>query len=1418
MRLASSRQASLPRCSGFLSRAIIIVLLLALLVPSATAQTTRATCIEVTATTSGTSPCVTLNWPAISGVRSFRLWVRAKGSADWGVAITLSNNATSYADTNAQPGIAYEYSLRADVSSYTVYGAIVAGYNIPLVDQRGNVIVLVDSSMAVPLANEISQLEQDLVADGWVVYRHDVPRQTIMASSSNASDYAPRLAELRAVRRIVQREYNNNGAGDNWSLLILGRVPVPYSGNIRPDGHLDHMGAWPTDLYYADVNGSWKDVSVASAAAEDPRNWNLPGDGKFDEAYAPGSLELQCGRVDLANMPNVPTGISETELLRQYLVRNHRFRRKIAPFANVARRGIVDDNFGYFGGAAFASSGWRTGFSWFGNTSGKMDAGDWFGTLQTTPMLLAYGCGAGNYSLCTGIGYSNVDFNKKDSKAVFTMLFGSYFGDWDNAADNILRAPLAGTPNSMGLASMWSGFGYFNLFHMALGDTVGYSVRHTQNSPGFLVGEWPGGWGPGAIQSNLMGDPTLRLHSIAPPAKVTGVSSAGGIAISWTPSAESGLSGYHVYRSTSAAGPFTRLTGIAATGSSPTGSCLSTSVLSYTDTDVSLAAGTSYTYLVKAVKMETSASGTYANQSLGAAVTLTHLEAVPTPIAPTRLAVSRTSATTCVLTWDDNASNETAYLVERCDPVTGIWSQIASLPANSTSYTDLAAAVGQIVNYRIRAAGAGVDSAYSGVAADYNRPGIFTDTAFYYITTKGVGTFNALAARLSGSAGNVSINYTTSDVLSSATDYTPVSTGTLTWNHGESGNKQAPIPITNLSGTQPTKIFKITYTNPTGSLVLSPPTSSYVFVTDPAALALTGTWATTTMGEISATDPGYAEIANGSYGIATRGMDWGIGSTADTARYLHNTVTGDFRLTARVSYLSSTGPNVRAGIMVRESLSSNSSMNSVILSANSRSCIRYSRDGSGASSIAATASSGWTVPTWLRVTRLGNVFKSEQSTNGVTWTPAGSDITLASIPASAYVGFSISTDPTEGNVGPLGYARFDNVTLLTGTIPTADPVVDYSTGFENTAYSGNGTRLSFTDPTSGNTWTTVVSSGSLGATINSVSSQANPAGGIGNHLRFFDLSTTQGAGTYLNTGATTAGNSSQSLRIAFKYAVTSSSGSSGNGMNFGDGPATPYNFGNNWVEISAGRDSGSLTNHYRAIFMNYNTGPGTGKTTANTYKADGTYFNYVPGTYVSIVCLINPITFQYQSIQVNGVEQLGMKVASGLLPGIPAVAYAPMTSAATAPLSYCHMFSNSAGTATFDVDDVVFALMTPWQQWQADNFGVDWNSSAIAGPHVVAAADGSPNLLKYAFGHSVKDSVTANPPPLQSGSTWQFTYQRPANRADISYAVEVSNDLKAWTTSGVSHARTVTGESEIWQASYPADGSPVFFRIKITKP
>ena len=53
------------------------------------------------------------------------------------------------------------------------------------------------------------------------------------------------------------------------------------------------------------------------------------------------------------------------------------------------------------------------------------------------------------------------------------------------------------------------------------------------------------------------------------------------------------------------------------------------------------------------------------------------------------------------LSWADNASNETGYVVERKD--TGVYAQVGgTLPAGSTSYTDRQVAPSTTYSYRVR--------------------------------------------------------------------------------------------------------------------------------------------------------------------------------------------------------------------------------------------------------------------------------------------------------------------------------------------------------------------------------------------------------------------------------------------------------------------------------------------------------------------------------------------------------------------------------------------------------------------------------------------------------------------------------------------------------------------------------------------
>ncbi|MDP4219341.1 MAG: fibronectin type III domain-containing protein, partial [Bacteroidota bacterium] len=419
----------------------------------------------------GTSPrSLILNWPVDARATVYNVYRRLKGAKGWGTAKKLAATASQYIDSTITTGTIYEYrvtkTLKIGTATATAIGYTESGIEIPPVGDRGKLILLVDKTYAGDLANELYRLEQDLWNDGWKVIRHDVGRTDLVPD----------------VKAIVANDYNND-PDNTKALFIFGHVPVPYSGFLNPDGHPDHFGAWPADVYYGEFDsGDWPDDATLyhdslniyqsgpttfDTALVRQLNRNKTGDGKFDYTQLPGPIYLMIGRVDLFNMPSFTK--SEKELLKQYLDKDHAFR---TGTLTVPNRALLEDDFGYFGGEAFASSGWRNLTPLVGADSIQEfnpGSGDWIPVISTKPFLWAYGCGGGWDQGAGGAG-STGEFANSGEEAIFTMLFGSYFGDW-GTTDNFLRAPLC---TSYGLSCAWSGRPYWQFFPMGLCEPLGY--------------------------------------------------------------------------------------------------------------------------------------------------------------------------------------------------------------------------------------------------------------------------------------------------------------------------------------------------------------------------------------------------------------------------------------------------------------------------------------------------------------------------------------------------------------------------------------------------------------------------------------------------------------------------------------------------------------------------------------------------------------------------------------------------------------------------------------------------------------------------------------------------------------------------------------------------------------------------------
>jgi hypothetical protein len=643
--------------------------------------------VEVSATVQTSPPQIRLTWPADPNARGYTVYRKGLNDTSWGSGVSLGATAANYTDHNVVFGGAYEYRISKTADRYAGHGYIYAGIEAPLVDQRGKVLLIIETTHAVDLASELQRLQLDLAGDGWTVVRRDISRSQGVA----------------AVKNIIRNEYNADPAGMK-AVFLFGNVPVPYSGNFTPDGHPDHRGAWPADVFYGDIDGTWTDSSVNTTSAQRPANRNVPGDGKFDQSEIPSNVEVAVGRVDLSNMTcfsNKTPSRNERDLLRQYLNKNHRFRHKLI---NPERRGLVCDNFGEREGEAFASSGWRNFAPFFGAANVTQVPGwQYFPTVTAQSYLWSYGTGGGSYYTCNGIGGSD-DFALNDVKSVFTMFLGSYFGDWDNES-NFLRAPLGGTTHT--LVSVWAGRPHWFLHHMALGEPISRSTVLSQNNNSFYA---PVNFGSRGVHIALMGDPTLRMHPVAPPSHLRATTNGSSLTLTWNAPSESALRGYHVYRSANPFGPFTRLTG------SPV------SATSYTHNEFS--SGTYY--MVRAIRLETSGSGTYLNPSQGIffPATATSSESnsgggpsPSAPSAPANFSATGISSSEVRLTWTESGSNASQFKIERKTGSGGTFAQIATVNAGVTSYVNGALNVGTEYVYRVRASNSVGDSPYSAEAS-----------------------------------------------------------------------------------------------------------------------------------------------------------------------------------------------------------------------------------------------------------------------------------------------------------------------------------------------------------------------------------------------------------------------------------------------------------------------------------------------------------------------------------------------------------------------------------------------------------------------------------------------------------------------------------------------------------------------------
>ncbi len=546
------------------------LLLAASLLPAMT-STGRTFPMGMTVDVSG-SPQVTFTWsdsiPAASPLNIQRRLLGETGAATWQSLGQITNPAKTFTDTTVEPGNTYEYRLYISAGGYAASKMItaVATVDSPLEDERGGVILVVDSAVKDGLAADIRRLEMDLAGDGWFVKR---------------IDFAPIGSGTHQDLKAAVKAVYDATPGIN-SLFLFGNLPFARSGLLAPDGHVPGTSggsyrAHETDTYYADLDGVWTDVTANQSVPGNAEQDNVPGDGKFDQNHYPTALELRTGRVTFRNM--VATRKWDMDHLRDYLHKNHAWRhghRAVNPKA--------------IGGDTQYQFIWH---NWLNPMFGRENVStSGFGALETESRVF-------------GVGMDAIDL-VVPTQAVFMTNFRSWKQHWART-DNLIMMNLA--QPDWGLTSTWGGRPSSFLHSMAAGKPIGYGFLASQNDlkkasnqrDYYTVGSNSfDESGLAYVSYNLMGDPTLRMHPVKPPAQVSARRDGQDVELEWTPA--DGAEGYHVYRSSERLGPYTRVT------PSP--------VTLPQLTDSTAPEGEVF-YQIRAIHRTAAPTGTYLNQSQG---------------------------------------------------------------------------------------------------------------------------------------------------------------------------------------------------------------------------------------------------------------------------------------------------------------------------------------------------------------------------------------------------------------------------------------------------------------------------------------------------------------------------------------------------------------------------------------------------------------------------------------------------------------------------------------------------------------------------------------------------------------------------------------------------------------------------------
>jgi RHS repeat-associated protein len=382
-------------------------------------------------------------------------------------------------------------------------------------------------------------------------------------------------------------------------------------------------------------------------------------------------------------------------------------------------------------------------------------------------------------------------------------------------------------------------------------------------------------------------------------------------------------------------------------------------------------------------------------------------------------------------------------------------------------------------------------------------------------TVVGASTFTAQVQDANGSTATQSLTVTMNAPLSITTSSLAGATQNAAYSAAlAAAGGQTPYTWSVLSGSLPAGITLAASTGVISGTPSASGTSNFTIqtadTTSPAnvttaALTITvasswpAVWQQQDVGSVAT-----AGSASFSNGVFTVNGDGSIEGSSDKFRFVYQALSGDATIVARVAGVSNSNYPY-AGLMIRETLNANAM--SMFVGYHWGNVSAIYRAATGAAT--ASASTGASVPKWVKLVRGGTSVSAYMSSDGLNWAQVGATQTLA-MAQNVYIGIAEGSQYDSVYTGTFDYVSLNSGATPAPAITTASAttasiggqVVIGGSGFGTT--QGNSVVTLNGSPVSINSWsdTSVSVTIPAGATTGYLAVQVAPTMNSSNPLVF----------------------------------------------------------------------------------------------------------------------------------------------------------------------------------------------------------------------------------------------------------------------------------------------------------------------------